>query len=202
MISTIALTLAAASLAAAEQVTLYIASDNDSVNGNSIGFSHAGAGIDYGFLGTADSSVSLDYDESAGSLSQPFVSGSVQSFSVDNKYVALTVAGSNSKFSFNSENTLLVDGSDKGFYACKNTGDPYNMSTNSYELMFYKSDAPSDCIEVTVVSKTSGTPAEKPVSSSSAAPSATPSVFEDAAMANMPQAAAGAAALGLIAALI
>lgn len=209
MLSTFALTLAAASLVAADKKYLFIKSEQSDLDGNSLGFMHEGAGINYAFLGTASSTTALDYDESTGELTQPLSGDNVQ-YLAASQYVALTVTGPNGEFTFDDDNTLLFNGTADGFYACKNTGDPYNYSTQSYELMYYASDAPSDCVAVTLVNKPSGgsssttttlTSSTLPSSTSSAP--AEPSTYtptDDGA--NVPQVAAGAAALGLLAALL
>ncbi|GMM45798.1 hypothetical protein DAPK24_023730 [Pichia kluyveri] len=137
----------AAVATAAEDVYLVIKSDNSTLNGNTLGFNHEGAGINYAFLGTAPQSEPLSYDADAETLLG--TSTIPQTFDVS-KYVAITVAGTNSKYSFADDNTLLVNGTAGNFYACMNTNDPYNYSQSGYELMYYKEDAPSDCISVDV----------------------------------------------------
>ncbi|GMM28464.1 hypothetical protein DAMA08_011800 [Martiniozyma asiatica (nom. inval.)] len=150
MFSKFTLLLTAASMVAAETKYLVVQSDDKSVDGSTLGFIHEGAGINYGFAGSAEKSEPLDYDEKTQLLTTT-ATGITQVFSVDSKYVATTVAGSTKKFSFDDESKLLVDGSSAGFYLCKNTGDPYNYSQSSYELMYYTSDSPSDCITITLV---------------------------------------------------
>lgn len=93
MLSQALLLLAASSLATAETVYLFVKSGSSEIDGNSIGFPHEGAGINYGFLGTSATTTGLEYDEETSSLSYS-TGGLTQVFSVDRsllKYHAFQV---------------------------------------------------------------------------------------------------------------
>lgn len=212
MLSTVVLTLAAATFASAETKYLVVKSDNTQLNDNTLGFPHSGAGINYAFMGNGTVTTPLDYNETDGSLTQPFAGVYKQYLTALGDFVALSVGGPNGDdFTFDSDDTLLLNGTSDGFYACMNTGDPYDYSTSSYELMYYSSDAPSSCISVKLVnddsfsgnsaSSSASTLSTSTTSASSAEPS---SVFpSNGAGANAVNAAgAGAAVLGLVAALL
>ena len=159
------LVAASAALVSAEDVYLVVKSDNSEINGNTLGFPHSGAGLNYAFLGTSAQSQVLDYDADKKQLVST-EAGIPQSFTVD-KYVGLTVSQNNDQFTFDDNNTLLVNGSPDNFYACKNTGDPYNYSERSYELMYYTADAPEGCLGLTLAKQgdaqpTSGTSTPAP----------------------------------------
>jgi hypothetical protein len=145
---------ASAALAAAENVYLRVVSDHNEVNGNTVGFSHEGAGIDYAFLGTSPQSQVLDYDAEAHRLynHEPGLPAP-QNFEVDGEYVSVSVQETYSNIMFDNLNSLLVNGSADGFYACKDTNDPYNYSNDQYELMWYPPHipAPSTCLDLTLV---------------------------------------------------
>lgn len=160
---TLLATATAAAAANAQTVNLVVKSGSKEIDGNTIGFKHEGAGMDYAFLGTSAQSQLLDYDATSKSLT--YNAQYPYSFNVD-KYVSLTVGGSNSEITFNSENTLLVNGTSSGFYACKNTNDPYQYSKYSYELMYYKTEAPLDCIALNLANGQNSTSPNSTTSSS------------------------------------
>lgn len=158
MLSLAPLLLAAASLALAEQKNLYIKSSNNDVDGRSLYAIHEGAGINYVFLSATGSTLELDFDESAGTLSQPMPGATQysQMFTMLENYVAMAITGSAGIISFD-DNTMLFNGSANGFYACTNTGDPYRYSLSSYELMYFAHDKfPASCLPVTLVNRAAG----------------------------------------------
>lgn len=199
---------ASAALACAEDVYLVVKSDNTEINGDTLGFPHEGAGINYVFLGSSSQSEALTYDSEYKELT--YSSGTIYPyvFGISGNFVAVSVMGANGEYTFDG-NTLAVNGTTDAFYACKNTGDPYDYSTESYELMYYKEDAPSDCIALTLekedgssssssasasaapssTSLSTSTTSSSSSSTSSAAPSAS-NTYEDAAIQNAPGALA------------
>jgi hypothetical protein len=154
------LVAASAALVSAEDVYLVVKSDNSEINGNTLGFPHSGAGLNYAYLGTSAQSQVLDYDADK-KLLVSTEAGIPQSFTAG-KYVGLTVNENNDQFTFDDKNTLLVNGSPDNFYACKNTGDPYNYSERSYELMYYTADAPEGCIGLTLAKEGDAQPTPAP----------------------------------------
>lgn len=205
------LVAASAVLAVAEDVTLFIKSDNSEVNGNSISFYHEGAGISYGFLGTSAESITLSYDESTGSLLDTNSGFTFPiPFGVSNNFVQVSVLEPGATFSFDG-NTLLANGTGDVFYACKNVNDPYRYSEKSYALMYYPSDAPTDCIPVNIVNRPGAassalvfySSSSTTLESSSATPSSTGTISSfTGAGANIAPAGAFAAIAGIAAALI
>ena len=200
---------AAASLAQAEVVHLRVKSDNSEINGNSLGFPHSGAGINYAFMGTGGQTEALDYDESEGTIQSPDAGSFPQVLGVSGHFVDLGVLDPNGKWSFEG-NTLQFNGTADNFYACKNTGDPYNYSSRSYQLVHYKADAPEGCLSLTLVkdgespsgSSTTARPTSTAGPSSSLVPtdSVSSATFIDGAAQYAPGAFAVAA--GFVAALL
>ncbi|AWU75904.1 hypothetical protein CAS74_004622 [Pichia kudriavzevii] len=200
---------AAASLVQAEEVHLRVKSDNSEINGNSLGFPHSGAGINYAFLGTSGQTQALDYDESEGTLKGSETGSFPQVLGVSGHFVDLGVLDPNGKWSFEG-NTLQFNGTADNFYACKNTGDPYNYSSRSYQLVHYKADAPEGCLSLTLVkdgespsgSSTTARPTSTAGPSSSLVPtdSVSSATFIDGAAQYAPGAFAVAA--GFVAALL
>ncbi|KAK9478781.1 hypothetical protein V1514DRAFT_330363 [Lipomyces japonicus] len=139
--------LATAALAAST-VKLTAKSDSSEVNGKGLYYIHEGAAINYVFLG--DGAADLVYYSENGTFyapdsQYPFALGIVGSI------VQVGVAGT-TEFTISS-GKLAVNGSTAGFYAAKNTNDPYDYSASAYEVLYYsdKSAAPSDAIAITVV---------------------------------------------------
>lgn len=197
LFKTLSLIASAALATAVQDIYLVVKSDNTEINGNTLGFLHSGAGINYAFLGTAAKSDVLEYDESTKALL--YYDGGIsfgQAFDVSGGYVRVSVEGQDSDITFNG-NTLAVNGTTDAFYACKNTGDPYDYSAKSYELMYYTENVPSGCISLTlekteasvsstVSSLSLGTSSSTTSASSSSSSSASPSpsvsdTFEGAA---------------------
>lgn len=175
---------ATAALATAENVNLVVKSDHSDINGNTLGFPHEGAGLNYAFLGTSSASQLLEYDESSKTFTEP---GSTipQSLGLSGNFIALTVAEPSAEFTFDG-NTLQLNGTSDSFYACKNVNDPYNYSQSSYALMYFKDSAPEDCLALTLekgsTSSSSSAPAPTSSDSTSSSDSLSPSsVFEDVA---------------------
>ncbi|GMM32564.1 hypothetical protein DAMA08_053090 [Martiniozyma asiatica (nom. inval.)] len=193
----------------AEEVHLYTKSDNDEVDGFSLGWIHEGAAVEYVFLGSKGGDTeALNFEDNA--LEYDWLPGYPQYVSFGGNYVQVASFGPANVFTFDDDNLLQVNGTSKNFYACKNTNDPYSYSASSYELMYYESDAPSDCISVEV-EKSSGADASSTtlVSSTTAAPSSqtaatssTPVEFEGAAAGLQYAPAAGLAAVGAFAAAL
>lgn len=205
MLSKTALLLAASATfatAATENVVLTVKSDNQEVNGNTLSFLHSGAGFNYVFLGTGGESDPLQYDTDAKTLTQPITVNGGESipltFGEYEHYVAVSVANSDWEITFENDNTLAVNGSTSGFFACKDTNDPYNYSKMSYELMWYKENAPESCIDVTLVKHDGSASA----SSSSAAPASSSASQFDGAAGHFAPAGAFAVVAGVAAALI
>ncbi|TID15764.1 hypothetical protein CANINC_004293 [Pichia inconspicua] len=205
MLSKTALLLAASATfatASTEDVILTVKSDNQEVNGNNLSFLHEGAGINYAFLGTGSNPEPLEYDSEAKTLTQDIEIAGGQHiplvFGEYNSYVAVSVSNSLWEITFDKDDTLAVNGTTSGFYACKNTNDPYNYSKMSYELMYYTENAPEACIDVTLVKQSGPAPAP---SSSAPSISSTSSNFDGAAGHYAP-AGAFAVVAGVAAALI
>ena len=190
---------AAVASAATETVYLVVKSDNSAVDGNNIGFTHEGAGINYAFLSTSGQSEALTYDDDAKTLVDNIQGFPYPlSFGFAGHFVQVSVEGPNGELTFDG-NTLQVNGTSSNFYACKDTNDPYQYSKNSYELMYYTEDAPSACIALTLEKSAGGASS----SSSASAPSASvTSDFTGAAAANYAPAGAFAVLAGVAAALI
>lgn len=198
------LTVAAtAAVASAEDVYLYVKSDDASIDGNSLGYPHEGAGLNYFFLGTGAASA-LTYDSENKTITYPIGSGFYEYFTTYGSYVGLMVTGPGADITFDDNNTLLYNGTSENFYACKDTNDPYQYSKEQYEVMYYTSDAPSGCISLTIVNEPNASSSASPSSStattttestsSSATDSSTPSASTYTGAANH-YAPAGAAAI-------
>ncbi len=135
-----------AACAAAENITLTVLSDNSEVKGMAVSNTHEGAGLNYLFLGGTDGPT-YNYDADKKAISQPFTGSYVQYLTAMEHFMAMSVSTSVDVYTFDG-NLLALNGSTKNFYACKNTGDPYEYSASSYEVMYYASDAPSSCLSI------------------------------------------------------
>ncbi|GME97684.1 unnamed protein product [Ambrosiozyma monospora] len=134
--------------------SLFVNSSNLAVSGSGIYGKHSGAGIDYLYLGdkSYNSSQLLMTD---GTQLYTNRTGYAKYFNVDDHYAKLTVSGPNSKnieFDYyDDKHYLTVGGEMGGFFACKNTSDPYNYSLSEFELMYYPTGGEgSACIPVNV----------------------------------------------------
>ena len=144
--SAVLLAIASATYAAAEDVTLSVVSDNSEIKGHSISNTHEGAGMNYLFIFGSDGPT-YDYDAAKKPRSQPVTGSFFQYLSAMEHFMAMSVSTSEDAYTFEGD-LLALNGSTKNFYACKNTGDPYEFSANSYEVMYYASGAPSSCISI------------------------------------------------------
>ncbi|QOU18323.1 hypothetical protein BRETT_000045 [Brettanomyces bruxellensis] len=118
-----------AACAAAEDITLTVLSDNSEVKGMAVSNTHEGAGLNYLFIGAIYRKLYVQY------------------LTAMEHFMAMSVSTSVDVYTFDG-NLLALNGSTKNFYACKNTGDPYEYSASSYEVMYYASDAPSSCLSI------------------------------------------------------
>lgn len=135
-----------AACAAAEDITLTVLSDNSEVKGMAVSNTHEGAGLNYLFIGGTDGPT-YNYDADKKAISQPFTGSYDQYLTAMEHFMAMSVSTSVDVYTFDG-NLLALNGSTKNFYACKNTGDPYEYSASSYEVMYYASDAPSSCLSI------------------------------------------------------
>lgn len=175
---------AAISSITAGTVNLIVNSENAEIDGNTLGFSHEGAGINYAFLGTAETSQLLEYDEAAKTFTQP---GSTipQTLGLTGNFVSLSVVSSSAEFTCDGD-TLQLNGTSNNFYACKNVSDPYNYSQSQYALMYFADSVPENCLALTLVNNTSTSSSNSTLSSTQvSAPSASTmfssSIFEGVA---------------------
>ncbi|KAK7205267.1 hypothetical protein BZA70DRAFT_277742 [Myxozyma melibiosi] len=141
--------LAASAAATVANVTLEVVSSDSTIDGQFLSSIHEGAGINYVFLGPSGETYS--YDSSANTFGGVSFAGLTSYFQVnDEDLVTVSILGGYTDFDIVDGNTLAVNGSSSGFYACKNTGDPYSYSTSEYQALYYTSGAPSDCIPFTI----------------------------------------------------
>ncbi len=150
--STIAsiLPFSAIASAATTNITLWVNSDDSSIAGKGLASIHEGAAINYYFLRSG--AETLHYDSSTGYITADFISGTPFSFQIDDHLVE-NFPGPDETTSYTFEDDILnINGSSSGFYACKNTGDPYRYSQSAYQALYYEesSDAPADCIPFTI----------------------------------------------------
>ncbi|CUM67462.1 uncharacterized protein PRCAT00005158001 [Priceomyces carsonii] len=161
--------LAYTAVAAVTTVTLNAESSDQDVNGKAITSLHEGAGFNYLFLSEHPQKLSLDdsndsiFFEAAGFRWNLTISGSVVSIGVlqSSWYTSL------------DDDYIAVNGSTEGFYACKNTNDPYNYSKDSYQVTFPNGEAPSGCKPIKLKVSKHGNPSHS--HSHSPGPSESPS---------------------------
>ncbi|QPG76733.1 hypothetical protein FOA43_004127 [Brettanomyces nanus] len=96
---------------------------------------HEGAGINYMFLGSG--ATTMSYDKMTGVISQPLSEQYDQYLVISEDIVMMAVYEPTVKFEI-KDRALMADGSADGFYACKNTSDPYHYSKDRYQLMYSK----------------------------------------------------------------
>ncbi|GME86755.1 unnamed protein product [Ambrosiozyma monospora] len=148
--STIFVAILASFVTADESIKLYVNSKADApqIFGAGISSKHSGAGINYLFLGRGAETLQYDGFEITSTNS-----GTKQWLNLDGPFVQLTVASTGGQRltwkDVDGKKYLSVNGRSDGFFACKNTGDPYNYSANEYELMYYPSGGqPSSCLKI------------------------------------------------------
>ncbi|KAK6463426.1 hypothetical protein DFJ63DRAFT_318525, partial [Scheffersomyces coipomensis] len=136
-ISSLAL-LASTTLAALQNVSLFVASDDKTLNGSGVSAPHEGAGIGYLFIGTdggyfaTANTVPLVYDTVAESLywwSTPQIKQGFSTFTNTQNGISVVelIVGDYSGVTFEN-GYLAYEGSTAGFYALGNISDPYDYS--------------------------------------------------------------------------
>lgn len=120
-------------------VTLVTESDSSDVNGKGLSTRHEGAGFNYLFFG--DNAENLVYSEEAKTIYKEVTVQGSSGTEIDN--YNLTVFPNTNKVSVSvvggepitvEDRYLTLNGSTT-FYAGKNTGDPYSISKEVYELL-------------------------------------------------------------------
>ncbi|KAH3661632.1 hypothetical protein OGAPHI_006482 [Ogataea philodendri] len=147
---------ATAAIAMADQVSLWTKSSNADVDGKALSALHEGAGFSYVFLADSDSTLNFSYDATNKTLSSDQFGQYPATFGVVSSYVSVGVISDPVTFTFTNDGTLQANGSSNGFYACKNTNDPYNWSQSSWELMFYSDGAAASGCESVTITKGKG----------------------------------------------
>lgn len=130
---------------------LQIDADNSEVNGKYVLPYHEGAGINYSFL--SGQAETFTYNPTTHVLYQSIKDSDSENipynFSVNEHHVLFSVIGTDEIDIIDGK--LSFKGSADSFFACKNTGDPYNYSKDTYELLNYAGAVvPSECIAVIV----------------------------------------------------
>ncbi|KAK9453085.1 hypothetical protein V1511DRAFT_505613 [Dipodascopsis uninucleata] len=114
---------------------------------------HEGAGINYFFLYNSSNGQVLNYNETGQQL-WANLSSYIYTVGVIYNVLYLSVVSTADKITFASNGTLLLNGTSDGFYGCKNVNDPYNYSSQSYEVTHISQDEKplsTDCIPFTIV---------------------------------------------------
>ncbi|KAK6203050.1 uncharacterized protein RJT21DRAFT_119182 [Scheffersomyces amazonensis] len=175
--------LASKAVAELQNVSLYVVSDDQSINGSGISAPHEGAGINYVFVGTdggylgTTPTIPFVYNTTSGTLFWEVQPAFNQFFGVyENIYsenqdfgvvqVSVIVNGTGVTF---ENGFLALDGSTGGFYALGNISDPYNYSKQSLAVVRNLSASPEGAIPISLTAVIGGS------SSTSAAPSTTAS---------------------------
>ncbi|KAK6463431.1 hypothetical protein DFJ63DRAFT_334966 [Scheffersomyces coipomensis] len=182
-ISSLAL-LASSALADLQNVSLFVTSDDTSINGSGISAPHEGAGINYlfvgndgGYFGTANTTP-LIYNTTYQGLfwqSQPNFN---QYFGVSPAgpagygIVQLSVAVSGTGVTFEN-GYLAYDGSTEGFYALYNISDPYNYSKSQLAIVRDLSASPEGGIPISLTAVFGSASATAASSTTSSAPTTT-----------------------------
>ncbi|ESW97551.1 hypothetical protein KL918_002924 [Ogataea parapolymorpha] len=147
--STLALATIVASVLS-QKVSLYVDAPGGDFRGKGLEPRHEGAALDYLFL-TDGSSYSWNYDAATKKLIAPQAQYNFPITLGGAPYVAWGATPGYESFTFANDGTLQVNGSSNGFYACKNTNDPYRYSSTAYELMYYKNSKnvpPNSCTAI------------------------------------------------------
>lgn len=136
--------IAAAAATASSNIAMYARSSDGTVGGY-LTSKHGGAGFNYFLVG--DVGEPLKQKENGLILAdvcedQPWPVGYMSNFLVAGPAVEPGI------FTFNSAHALETD---RMFWACKNIGDPYNYSANSFMILF-GSRPGDDCYEVQITS--------------------------------------------------
>ncbi|KAI3405485.1 PGA30 [Candida oxycetoniae] len=127
------LSLSASALAAVRPVQLFASSDNEEVNGKGLYSTHEGAGVNYFFLGSAQT---LQYNDESRVLyielsTQPPAS---QYLAFEGDVLALTVASEPLPVDIGEDGSVVFPGSD-ALAAAKNINDPYRYSESVFAVV-------------------------------------------------------------------
>ncbi|KAK6453768.1 uncharacterized protein RJT20DRAFT_131193 [Scheffersomyces xylosifermentans] len=166
--------LSSQALAALQNVTLWVESDNSTINGNGLSSLHEGAGINYVFLG--QNAQTLIHDDVNNWLYFIPVEPLRQYFAVENNIAQVTVAFTDNTVTFEN-GYLSYGGSTEGFYALLNINDPYNYSKTQKALVHYPDGAPEGAIPLKIRVQTEGEPVPGSTSSTEASSSAAPTTL-------------------------
>ncbi|KAK9462654.1 uncharacterized protein V1516DRAFT_710479 [Lipomyces oligophaga] len=150
--------LASGVVAASYNVTFVAKSTDSSINGAGLYSIHEGAAINYFFLASdGGSAETILYDSDKNLFTSPYTGVGGGEFIPFGLLIYENMLwyelGEQSDYFSISDATLAVDGSTKGFYACKDTLDPYDYSLENYQVLYYNSTetAPSKCIPISIV---------------------------------------------------
>ncbi|KAI3406857.1 hypothetical protein KGF56_000318 [Candida oxycetoniae] len=127
------LALASQSLAALSQIQLFAKSENKEIDGKGLYYTHEGAGINYFFISTEESSPQLTYDDVSKEIYRQISPQIRFQFSKESDIVQLSVF-SPETVEIKEDGLLTFTGSDT-LYAAKNINDPYRYSENAYAVV-------------------------------------------------------------------
>ncbi|KAK6463430.1 hypothetical protein DFJ63DRAFT_334965 [Scheffersomyces coipomensis] len=173
--------LASSALAALQEVSLFVTSDNPSINGSGVRAPHEGAGINYLFDASDGSkfvnanTIPLVYNTTYQGLfwkSQPDLSqyfGVSADGSAGYGIAQLSIAVSGTGVTFKN-GFLAYEGSTKGFYALGNISDPYNYSKGSLAIVRDLDASPKGGIPISLTAVFGGASSAPPAPPSTKAP--------------------------------
>lgn len=141
------LPLILATTISAASIQLWAQSDDSSVNGLGVAYMHEGAGIDYCFLG--GSAATVNYDLTTHYITTALTDTINMYLLRASSLLQMSVADEPDKWTI-QEGVLTFDGVSNQFYACKKTQDPYNYSTNSYQVVLQSLNDDCKAIKLTV----------------------------------------------------
>ncbi|KAK9242502.1 hypothetical protein V1506DRAFT_547328 [Lipomyces tetrasporus] len=182
--------LATGALAVTKNVTLKVKSDDAIIDGMGLSSIHEGAAINYVFLGMG--SEDLVYETTNSTIYDPnFIQGFPFYLQIWGNLVIVAVGVTDvAQFRVGPNSYLSVNGSENGFYAAKNTNDPYNYSSAEYQALYYadESDAPEGSIPFTIYvdsSESNVTSVAATTTATSAMPSITTASYSNASITSM-----------------
>ncbi|KAK6463429.1 hypothetical protein DFJ63DRAFT_118704 [Scheffersomyces coipomensis] len=176
-ISSLAL-LVSSALADLQNVSLFVSSDDTSINGSGLGAPHEGAGINYLFIGSnggnfgTANTIALVYNTTSQGLYWQLEPGIIEYFGVSGAVAQLSVAVSGTGVTFEN-GYLAYDGSTEGFYALYNISDPYNYSKSQLAIVRDLSASPEGGIPISLTAVFGSASATAASSTTSSAPTTT-----------------------------
>lgn len=132
-----------------QTVELQIESPDDAIDGKGVITKHEGAAIDYFFVNTSNDTSKLHFDPDTHTLFQPVNEHVSYRFNIENNFTMFSTTG-NQPVTLDHY-YLNYNNSPKGFAACKDINDPYQISEKMPAIMYLgEAETPHNCSPLTL----------------------------------------------------